>query len=222
MLGQLELNLLGKVEFLQDGALVTGFRSSKARALLCYLAITRQRHLRPTLTGLLWGDVSEPQAKASLRQTLTNLRKLVGSHLEITRHSVAFDRTSPYELDVELFEAGVLRSSTGPTLEPLQQAVELYQGDFMAGFYVKNAPEFEEWVLTQRTRLRHLVLQALYRLLVYYIQQGESGRANAIDYAMRLLALDPWREEVHRHLMLLLALDGQRSAALALAVKAGA
>ncbi len=36
-----------------------------------------------------------------------------------------------------------------------------------------------------------------------------------MDYARRILQLEPWREEAHRQLMLLLAQSGQRSAALA-------
>jgi predicted ATPase len=93
--------------------------------------------------------------------------------------------------------------------------VALYRGDFLEGFYVRDAPTFEEWVLVQGTRLRELALQALHRLSKHYAEQGEVGLEDGIKYTSRLLALEPSREEAHRGLMLLLAQSGQRGAALA-------
>ena len=214
-MGELQLFLLGNAEVWRGGEPLTGFNSSKVRALLFYLVVTGRSHHRPALAGLLWGDMAETTALTNLRKALTNLRKLVGPHLDISRRHVAFKPTSPYWLDVEQFEAAAGDSPDAPDFAVLQAAVELYQGDFLEGFYVRNAPEFEDWVLAQRTRLRELAVQALYRLTVHYIEQGEGGLTTALDYATRLLALEPWREEAHRQMMLLLALDGQRSAALA-------
>ena len=58
----LELTLFGNPEVRSNGHLVTGFRTSKAQALLYYLAVTGRRHTRPTLAGLLWGDESKAAA----------------------------------------------------------------------------------------------------------------------------------------------------------------
>jgi hypothetical protein len=95
----------------------------------------------------------------------------------------------------------------------LRKAIELYRGDFLEGFHVRNAPGFEEWMLGEQERLRQLALQALHMLTTHHTMRGEYGAG--VDYITRLLALDPWREEAHRQLMLLLARSGQRSAALA-------
>lgn len=211
----LRLKLFGNIEVHQDISLVTGFRSGKAQALLCYLAVTGRAHTRPTLAGLLWGDMPETSARMNLTQTLSNLNHLLGAHLTITRQAIAFNREQPYWLDVECFEANINSAASSVAVEPLREAVELYRGDFLEGFYVHSAPEFEEWALAQRARLRELALQALYRLAVYHTQQGQVGQALAVNYTTRLLALEPWREEAHRQLILLLALAGQRSAALA-------
>ena len=94
----------------------------------------------------------------------------------------------------------------------LDDAVQLYKGDFLEGFYVRDAPAFEEWVLPERERLRQKMLQALYRLAAHYTARGHYARG--IEYTTRLLTLEPWHEEVHQQMMLLLALSGQRSAAL--------
>lgn len=211
--GKLELKLLGSPEVRLDGQAVTGFRSGKARALLYYLAVTGRAQPRPVLAGLFWGGVAEHHAHRSLTMALSNLRRLVGGHLDIARETVAFDLTSPYWLDVAVFEAGVAAGPGGHNVDRLKQAIDLYRGDFLAGFYLQETPEFEQWVLVERTRLRERLLQALHVLAEYLA--GRADLPQAIETIRRLLALEPWREEAHRYLMLLLARDGQRSAALA-------
>jgi WD40 repeat protein len=95
----------------------------------------------------------------------------------------------------------------------LRQAVELYQGDFLSGFYVSDNEVFEAWALLKRETFHRQALETFYHLTAWYEGQGnykEAGR-----YAQRQLELEPWREEAHQQLMRLLALAGQRSAALA-------
>lgn len=217
---ELYLKLLGGLEITLDDQPVTGFISSKAQALLCYLAVTGRPHLRPALTALLWGDTAEADAKTSLRMVLSNLRKLVGPYVVITRQTVAFNEAGHYRLDVEEFErhAYPVTALTDDELTPenlalLQAAVDLYRGDFLAGFHVRDALAFEEWVLGRQTQLRETAYQVLYTLTGHYAGQREYSAG--IDCATRLLVLDSWREEAHRQLMLLLARDGQYNAALA-------
>lgn len=213
MADELRLKFFGNMEVRQDRMSVNGFRSSKAQALLCYLAVTKQPHNRSFLAGLLWGDLPEASARDNLSKTLTNLRRLMGAHLEISRQTIAFNRDAPYQLDVETFTSLLSRGSEKLSVEQLSEAVELYRGEFLEGFYVRDALAFEEWVVTQRARYRELALQGLHLLAAHYVKQGDYP--NGIDYATRLLALEPWREEAHRQMMQLLALSGQRGAALA-------
>src|SRR5690606_2119744 len=111
------------------------------------------------------------------------------------------------------FEAAIDAGAAETDPASLRDAVALYQDDFLTGFGVREAPEFDEWALTQRERLRELALRAFHRLAVHHTSAGEWPAA--IEATSRLLALDPWREEAHRRLMLLLARNGERSAALA-------
>jgi DNA-binding SARP family transcriptional activator len=210
MAAQLNLVLLGTPRAFRDGAPLTGFVSSKAQALLFYLAMTARPHSRQALAALLWGEMPEPDARANLRVALFNLRRLVAEHLDIRRESVAFNCTSSYRIDVDAFQTqiGVTTEHDGA----LRRAVDSYRGEFLEGFHVRAAPLFEEWMLIQRERLRQLALQALYTLAQHTAEQGDY--AAGIEYTTRLLAIEPWQEEAHRHLMLLLALSGQRSAAL--------
>ncbi len=220
MADELRLALLGSPEIHLAGAPITDFGTSKAQALLCYLVLTGRPHLRPALAGLLWGELPEANAHNNLRKALSNLRQLVGSHLHITRQAVCFDGDLPYWLDTEAFEVFV-QAATGPApsaqpcIGDLRQAIELYRGDLLEGFYVRQAPAFEEWLRAQRARLRELAVQALHAAITHHASRGEAGHSAGTEYATRLLAMEPWREGAHRHLMRLLAQSGQRGAALA-------
>jgi len=185
----------------------------KAQALLFYLAATGRPHSRDTLAGLLWGDMPEAQAAKNLRNALSNLKALAGAHLNIARDEVSFNRESEYWLDVEIFLAALSDPADQKDLRVLHNAVELYQGDFLEGFYVDDSLALDEWMAGRRSLLKGLMLQALHTLVVRHLERAE--HAAGIDYANRLLVLEPWREETHRHLMILLARSRQRSAALA-------
>jgi len=211
MSNSLELTLFGSPEVRTNGHLVTGFRSSKAQALLYYLAVTGRRHTRPTLAGLLWGDQPESAARASLSKCLSNLHDLLGDAVLIERQTVAFNRDHPYHLDTDRFMAGVGQLPTPETIHRLQAALAFYRGDFLEGFYVRDAPDFEQWLLTQRAHYREVMINGLHGLAIYAEQQGDLTQA--ITHHRRLLRLEAWREEAHRQLMTLLARTGQRAAA---------
>jgi len=220
------LTFLGGLRIARGKEEITGFVSRKAKALLVYLTVTGRVHFRSSLAGLLWGEIPQSRATNNLRVVLSNLRHLFPGYLITTRLTVEFNRNAPYWLDVEEFEKRVRSYESGvrseesqpsilssqPLIHNLHKAVELYQGDFLQGFHLPKAPSFEEWMLIQRERLRQMALQALHELVRYHTLRGEY--AAGIKYATQLLTLDPWREEAHRELMRLLALTGQRSAAL--------
>ena len=213
-MAQLEIRLLGSLQISQDNSPANDFISSKVPALLAYLAVTRRPHTRDKLAALLWGEMSDADAKNNLRQALTNLRKIADDHLTITRDSIEF--TGDGFLDTAQFESNLhLASSLDPerAAATLTDSLRLYRADFLEGFHVRDAPEFEDWMLTKRARLRELALQALHTLTQFQASRGNFPEA--MTCASRLLAFDPWREEVHRQLMLLQARTGQWTAALA-------
>lgn len=213
MAATLELALLGNPELRLAGQPLGKFRSVKTYALLYYLAVTRRTQSRMTLAGLFWGDVEEYYARRNFNRTLSDLTQFVGNHLVIDRHTVAFAHNQPYWLDVEVLEKAATTLPTAQNVAALASTTGLYRNDFLDGFYVHEAPEFEQWVLLERTRQRANVLQLLHTLADYYAEQGDLTRA--MGYVRHILQLEPWREEAHRQLMLLLAQSGQRSAALA-------
>ncbi len=201
-------------------ALIGGFQSSatalplKARALLAYLAVRPGAfHLRDKLAALLWSDVDDARARDSLRQAIASLRRT----LPAVDGSVILERdqafaASPAAIDVDVPRFERLAASDNPA--DWQAAAECYRGDFLEGVTV-NAPVFEEWLVSERERLREVAIETLARLLAFQMHASEPQQAEAaVQTAQRLLALDPLQEAVHRGLMRLYARLGRRSAAL--------
>lgn len=209
----LHLKLLGKPQVSLGDTPLTEFETAKAEALFYYLAVTGRPHSREVLVDLLWGEMPESNAKRNLTTTLSTLRKVVEPYLRIEPHTIAFDSDAPHRLDVTDLRDTIEAMDENIEFGALRQAVDLYHGDFLEGVYVRNAPVFEEWMLIQRERLRELMLEGLDTLVTEYISREEY--TSGITYATRLLELDPWRESAHRQMMLLLARNGQRGAALA-------
>jgi len=205
----LSLRLLGGF-LLRADARPRPVPARKAQALLAYLAVRGGRaHARETLTGLLWADVGERQARQSLRQTLMRLRRALAGHRGalLTQADTVTLNPAVLDLDVVAFER-LVRSGTPAALE---SAVALYHGPLLDGVRVA-APAFEGWLDSERARLAELVLETLRRLIDRHVKAGRVEAAT--QAATRLLALDPLQEEVHRTLMRLHVRQGRRAAAL--------
>ena len=207
---KLEIKLFGNLEISLGGSPVTDIKSTKAKALLCYLAASGQAHSRSALAGLLWGNMPESRARMNLSQALTTLRRYFPDHLSISHQEVAITSGIDTWIDVNSFEAALEEE----TVVAMNDAVRLYRGELLERFYVPGAQEFETWLLIERARLREKAIRTLDRLTKHNIRQGRDGWEAAINYITRLLAIEPWHEQAHRLLMILFALTGKRSAAL--------
>lgn len=209
----LRLKLLGTPKISLAEQPLAESLSSKAQAILYYLAVTGQPQPRIALATLLWGDLPESAARTNLRKALANLREVLGDYLELDHQEISFKSKEQLWVDVVEFEASVSALRQPTESQPLQEAVNLYGGDFLTGFYVLHAPDFESWMVAEQERLRELVIQALQALADGYA--GQEAWPAGLACLRRLLSLEPWREEAQRQVMLFLAYSGQRSAALA-------
>ncbi|MCB0212553.1 MAG: tetratricopeptide repeat protein, partial [Anaerolineae bacterium] len=133
---------------------------------------------------------------------------LGGDWLEAGRESVGL--RAGFGLDVTEFQQYL--ADTPSDLPSLSTAADLYRDNFLTGFTLPNCPEFDEWQFFQSESLRQALASALERLVDLLCDQA--GYETAIPYARRRLALDPWHEPAHRHLMRLYAQTGQQAAAL--------
>lgn len=212
-----EIITLGGVRILRGGEPIAGLNNRKAEALLIYLASTNRSQPREVLADLLWDERTQTQALANLRVLLSALHKSLGECLVIRREAVALNPAAQVWMDKTqlencLDEVHQQGQVTADTARQVEQALNLYQGDFLEGFSVADCRRFEDWRTRERERLHQLAVDGLYELVNYQIQQREYQVG--MRYAHRLLELDPLMEAAHRQMMLLLMGCGQRTAAL--------
>lgn len=210
MIHQLEIRTLGGVQVLRAGTPITSFDSRKVVALLIYLACNRREYPREVLAEFFWEERSTKRALDNLRVAITSLRDTVEDFVIITRDTLSINPDSLYELDVDQLEER-LATATSATPEMLEQALSVYRGDFLEGFYV-DSNAFESWANLEREHYRFRVMDTLDRLITLYLERGNypAGIARGIQ----LLQMDLWREKTYYRLMQLYALSGERERAL--------
>ncbi len=215
----LAVYLFGTPRIERDGVAMTVERR-KSLALLAYLAAAPQPHGREALATLLWPDFDSERARAGLRRALVDLNASLGKGwVEVEGDQVALRGGPELRVDVGHFRAALAQvaAHSHPRFRPcdaclalLAEAVNLYTADFLAGFTLADAVEFDAWQTFQTESLRLELATALEQLAC-----GLAGRQQydaALPHARRWLALDPLHEPAHRLLMQLYAWAGDRAA----------
>ena len=215
---ELTVNLFGKFTVQVDGQALGGVDSSKVQELLAYMLIYRDRpHPRESLASLLWEAASTSLSKKYLRQAIWQLQSSL--HTAEIEQVILIEpdwiRVTPeggFWLDVAAFEDAFARAQGIPGQDlqdevaaSLEQAVALYRGDLLEGWY-------SDWCLYERERLQNMWLAMLDKLMSYCEarQDFEAGLA----YGARVLRKDRARERTHHRLMRLAFLSGDRTGAL--------
>ncbi|MEM7226810.1 MAG: BTAD domain-containing putative transcriptional regulator, partial [Pseudomonadota bacterium] len=208
MADKLRITLLGGFQARLGDGPALALKGRKAQALLALLALSGGTPLtREKLTGLLWSERGEEQARGSLRQALAELRRALG---EGDTHYLGADRDS-LSLNGANFRCDALDLEALVASGELERACALYGGPLLDGISVAD-PAFEDWLAAERARFAELAQGALNRLLAR--QTGAGDSAAAVATARKLLDLDPLQEPVHRALMSLYADQGERAMAL--------
>lgn len=198
----------------------------KGWALLSYLAATPgQSQPRDRLAEIFWPTHSIEAARNNLRQVLLNLQRMLNDHtfdtpcLEADRRSIRLNPESRHSIDLVDFlrdapectpDAGLAHCET--CIRRLERMAALYRGEFLDGLYLEECEDFDEWLQVHREALLRRALVLLERISECHEKQGRVGRA--LGFAQRYCELEPWNEEGQRRLIRLLALSGQRGAAL--------
>ena len=227
-MNEIALSLFGSLQITLNGKPISGIDSDKVRALFVFLAVEAdQTHRRDALAEIFWPDKPEGDGRKNLRQSLANLRKSIGDRgsaspfLISSRDKIQFNAGSSCTIDSVEFQDLIKNTqdhahesldSCGVCSERLERAAELYQGDFLEQFYLTDSPAFEEWSIRHRENLQRQMSEVLRGLIS--IQEKQNDLQIACEYARKLVTLEPWSEGNHRLLMRLLALTGNRSAAL--------
>ncbi|WP_394796797.1 BTAD domain-containing putative transcriptional regulator [Armatimonas sp.] len=192
-----EVRLLGRLSVAQGDEVVTHFRTQKTAALLAFLAFhSGNSQSREELIERFWPESELEQGRMSLRTALSALRKLFGERLTTDNTTAMLSvNTDHARFERALRAARSERLAETERLERLSEAVEIYGGPLLPGFY-------EDWVLHERDRLAAAQVAALAALARWHAALREIPKA--LDYARRAAAADPLNEEIRADLIRLL------------------
>ncbi|MGZ3611556.1 MAG: AAA family ATPase, partial [Ktedonobacteraceae bacterium] len=233
-MSRLHLSLLGTPEIRHDEQLLA-FTTRKAMAILTYLVAEGRKFSREKITTLFWPESDIARGRGSLRLTLTYLRETLNEkavslsspdspHLIIKRDSLGFNFASEYELDLDILDSAYKYARThagseGPrgngrktVLAQFQRAIHVYRGDFLDGFSLEDAPDFEDWLRLQRESWHRRMGTVFDCFSQFQIDGGET--VDAIDSTTLWKSHDPFNEVTYQRLMQLYFTLGERNAAL--------
>src|SRR5213592_3805410 len=205
-----ELRILGGLNLLGAGGreLSSVLAQPKRVALLAYLAAAtpRRLHRRDSLLALFWPELDQEHARAALRQALHGLRHALGDGVLVTRGD------EDIGLDAERIRCDVVEFARAAEVGRLADALDLYRGDLLEGFFIRGAPEFEQWLEDERARLKAVALRSATQLAER--TEGHGDLAEAAQWSRRALRIAPLDGRALGRLMKTLDRLGDRAGAI--------
>lgn len=201
----IHLLTLGRISIVRDGEELAWLAAHKQKmALLAYLAVEAPV-MRDRLVGMFWAEREEEKARHSLSQAVYALKKELGTDC----FTVSGDRIeiAPGQLSVDVKE--LEDAAEGGRWGTV---ADLYQGQFLEGFYLPEAPAFDQWLTNTRAWVARLARRAFAEVI--RARTAEGGDAAALAIATRWATLEPMEDEAQHALIALLARSGDRAEAL--------
>ena len=214
----LTLRVLGPIEIFRDIAnpfAPDAWTTRRARDIFCYIATSKHRRVpKEVLIEEFWRDEAPATVEKNFHPTISHMRKALNSRQSFKQNFVVF-RDGAYQLNPELsysidseeFEHFIAEAEkakrekdSGRFRASLESAYGSYRGEFMSGVYETWAEERRGYYAEQAGR----VLSALAKLAV-----AEKRWADALKFAGEVLRDDPYREDMHRLTMKVLAAQGK-------------
>lgn len=173
--------------YYKEVTIVFPFR--KVEALFYYMVVNKQAS-RDELVNLLWSEIEDNNAKKNLRNAVYTLRKLFCKDVIISpqRANIILNNEIQWEIDLEQFSSCEDSS-----------IVQIYKGEFLKGFLLKGADNFEQWMFRYREYYRQKCISKLKIVIEQSIQNQCIKQAEA--YCNYLLQIDQTDEEACRQIM---------------------
>lgn len=199
----------GSVDLRLDGVRVRSVLTQPKRlALLAYLATASPTgvHGREALLALFWPESDDERARNALRQSLHYLRRSLGDGVVVGHgdREVGVDRAR-IRCDAVQFDGAIAEGRPA-------EALDLYQGEFLAGLHVEGAPGAERWLEERRTHYARAAVTAA--RTAARDEEARGGAASAALILRRALAISPCDEPTIRSLLELHERTGARTEAL--------
>ncbi|SDL10898.1 tetratricopeptide repeat protein [Natronincola ferrireducens] len=181
--------LLGNPIIYKDNQQII-FPYKKAEALFYYLLIEK-RASREILVNLFWGTAPEDMAKKNLRNAVYMIKKAFNEEVLVSpqRSIITLSPHIHYEIDIEdmVKDRKIL-------------SLEEYNGEFLEGFFVRDATDFEDWMFDHRNKYRDSYIHKLYQGAKD--SYGNNQFKNAEKYCKILIQRDEFDERAYRILMM--------------------
>lgn len=203
-MNNLNVTLFGGVGVSLDGLVIGPFPTRWAAGLLAYLTLKKGTLFhRDVLATLFWPEEPDRRARKALRNALWRVRSLIepdtvqpGAFLTVAGQNIGITGEESVRLDVADFDR-LMMAAKAPVLTQqqataLEECVQMYRGDFMDGHDHK-------WCVYERERLRLSLLMGLERLLTFHYRNGDWPMV--LQRSRAILRYDPFREHVHRAMM---------------------
>ena len=223
-LPRLKIETLGGFRVIRSGSPVKEeeWHGSQAKNLLKAIVAQGEEGVRKeVLIESLWPEGQPAKVEKTFKSALHRLRQVLEpdmdqrygySYVLLKDNRVSLDKEI-CEVDVDKFLAllkeGEKREESRQMEEALsayQEAVDLYQGDFLPD------DGYAEWADSRREELRRKYLGLLFRMARIYEDRGTARKA--ISFYEKAVEFDPFSEEAYRRLMVLYAGMGKRNEAL--------
>ncbi len=196
----IEAHALGESRVLVNSRLISDaeWRSNKAKEMFFYLLCCSAGQRKEQITVALWPDLSPAKATSNFHINLYRARRAVfpgivtfeEGHYEFNPDvNIWFDVA---ELEGLLNQVGKLPLGSKAAVADLERVIELYRGPFMEGCY-------SEWTEMRRREFEDKYLNVLSLLSSFYGDTGEYNRAIAL--LKKLIAIDPYQDEIHCQIM---------------------
>jgi len=209
-LPSLKVYTLGRQQVLVDSQPVPRWLGAQTQEFFYYFLSRPEGVLKEQIGEVFWPDRSPAKMHSAFHATLFRLRRVLFPDcviLESDRYRLNPEIEHWYDVEEfnRLLDEAERLQLDSTTAQLYQEAINLYQGDYLAQFY-------SEWCAPERERLRERYLGAVDSLVGIYIRQGKYDQA--IPLCQRALSIDPYREAIYRQLMECAALAGDRAAAI--------
>ncbi len=181
------LKLLGSPQVLQEGKSVN-LGTRKSLALIAYLATKKSAAQRDILDNLLWPELDSEKARRNLRSELARIHRSLGNNIVLNELQALKINTAEIEVDLWQLNEALQQSDTA-------RLTELYEGDLLEGFYLKDSEVFESWLEEARESLQTSII----RTLENAVKQSENEQqfAEAFKYSKDIIKLDPLNEDAY-------------------------
>jgi DNA-binding SARP family transcriptional activator len=208
------LALLGRIELTGPDAAAAErvLVQPKHVALLAYLAIedalgARGRfHRRDDLATLLWPELDQAHARASLRRVVHQIRTALGAEVLVSRGD------EELALSDDELTSDVAEFTRAVAVGHLVAALELWSGDLMPGFHLGDCAEMEHRLDNRRSELREEAGATAWTLAERL--ENEKELTLAASWARRVPRFAPDNERVLRRALSMLDRLGDRAGAL--------